>query len=93
MANPEKKQLEERLAAAATQVLEEMKAAGSTEDDMRHELAEADPTWSCFVVYKRASSDDSFLAIRFTADANADVERLKREIRGEFLNDDNWQHG
>jgi hypothetical protein len=93
MANSEEKLLEERLAVAAKQALEELKTEGASEDDMEHTLAEANPAWSCFVVYKRASSDDSFLAIRFTVAGDADVEELKREIRSGFKNEDNWQHG
>ena len=93
MANSEEKLFEERLAVAAKQVLEELKREGVAEDDMQHTMAEADPAWSCFVVYKRASSDDSFLAIRFMLPRDADVEAAKKEIRREFQNEDNWQHG
>ena len=94
MADSEKKQLEEKLAVVAQQVLEELKREGVAEDDMEHTMAEADPAWACMVVYKRASSDDSFLVLRFSLTGEAEVDTVARqEIRNQFQDDGNWQHG
>ena len=94
MADSERKLLEERLAAIAQQTLEELKREGVAEDEMEPAGMGAYPAWLCMVSYKRASSDDSFLVIRFPLEAGEDVEQVaKREIKGQFQNEDNWEFG
>ena len=94
MANSEQKLLEERLTVAAKQVLEELKAEGVAEDELEFAGAHGSPAWDCFVAFKRASSDDSFLKINFTLTQGEDAESVaKRVVRNQINNDENWEHG
>jgi len=95
--------LEERLTSAAEQTLEELKKEGVADDDLEFSAAtydvlpvekSSDPgiLWDCFISFKKASSDDSFLQVCFKL-SDSDVEAVTRQEIRKQLKEQNWING
>ncbi|HEV7890387.1 MAG TPA: hypothetical protein VGP08_07095 [Pyrinomonadaceae bacterium] len=95
--------VEERLASVAKQTLEELKKEGAADDNLEFsavtydnltlEKSDAEPLWDCFISFKKASSDESFLQVRFRMRPSTDMDGIVRqEIRNQ-LKEQNWVNG